>query len=126
MLAHQGVELIRVDLNGYQIHIDGMLTMIDVDLAIVDPAQLPYWFLEKLKELGIRTVEISEQDNGWIVNCLAVRPGRVIMPHGISNRTMDKLGALGVEVVQIPYDKVQLNGGGIHCSTCPLVRDSVD
>ncbi|MEK9704708.1 MAG: hypothetical protein VW233_01725 [Paracoccaceae bacterium] len=35
------------------------------------------------------------------------------------------VGALGVEIVQIPYDKVQLNGGGIHCSTCPLVRDSV-
>jgi N-dimethylarginine dimethylaminohydrolase len=126
VLAHQGVELIRVDLNGYQIHIDGMLTMIDVDLAIVDPAQLPYWFLEKLKELGIRTVEVSEQDNGWIVNCLAVRPGRVIMPHGISNRTMDKLGALGVEVIQIPYDKVQLNGGGIHCSTSPLIRDPIE
>jgi len=126
VLARQGVELIRVDLTGYQIHLDGMLTMIDVDLAIVDPGQLPYWFLEKLKELGIRTVEISEQDDPWIINCLAVRPGRVIMPHGISNRTADKLGALGVEAIQIPYDKVQLNGGGIHCSTCPLVRDSVD
>ena len=31
----------------------------------------------------------------------------------------------GVEVVTVPYDKVQLNGGGIHCSTCPLVRDPV-
>jgi N-dimethylarginine dimethylaminohydrolase len=125
VLARQGVELIRVDLTGYQIHLDGMLTMIDVDLAIVDPGLLPNWFLMRLKELGIRTVEISQQDDPWIINCLAVRPGKVIMPHGISNRTMDKLGALGVEIVQIPYDKVQLNGGGIHCSTCPLVRDSV-
>jgi len=125
VLAHQGIELIRVDLAGYSIHIDGALTMIDVDLALIDPAQLPYWFLEKLKELGIRTVEVTEQDNGWIVNCLAVAPGRVIMPHGISNRTADKLGALDVDLIQIPYDKVQLNGGGIHCSTCPLVRDSV-
>jgi arginine deiminase len=25
----------------------------------------------------------------------------------------------------IPFDKVHLNGGGIHCSTTPLVRDSV-
>jgi len=23
-------------------------------------------------------------------------------------------------------DKLQLNGGGIHCSTCPLIRDSID
>jgi N-dimethylarginine dimethylaminohydrolase len=126
VLRPQGAELIRVDLNGYEIHIDGSLTMIDVDLAIVNPSGLPYWFLAKLKELKIRTIEISPQDSTWIVNCLAVRPGRVIMPRGISNRTMDLLAQHKVEVIQIDYDKVSLNGGGIHCSTCPLVRDSVD
>lgn len=125
MLKAQGVELIRVDLAGYDIHLDISLTMIDVDLAIVNPAGLPYWFLEKLKELKIRTIEISPQDSSWIVNCLAVRPGRVIMPRGISNRTMDALVKHNVEVIQIDYDKMSLNGGGIHCSTCPLIRDSI-
>ncbi len=24
------------------------------------------------------------------------------------------------------YDKMALNGGGIHCSICPLTRDSMD
>ena len=100
--------------------------MIDVDVAIIDATQLPYWFLEKLKELGIKTVEVTPQDSGWIINCLAVRPGRVIMPPGISNRTMDQLADLNIEAIQIPYDKIHHNGGGIHCSTCPLVRDSVD
>jgi N-dimethylarginine dimethylaminohydrolase len=126
VLKPQGVELIRVDLAGYDIHIDGSLTMIDVDLAIVNPMGLPYWFLEKLKELKIRTIEISPQDSSWVVNCLAVRPGRVIMPRGISNRTMDALVKHKVDIIQIDYDKVALNGGGIHCSTCPLIRDSVD
>lgn len=125
VLKAQGVELIRVDLAGYDIHLDISLTMIDVDLAIVNPAGLPYWFLEKLKELKIRTIEISPQDSSWIVNCLAVRPGRVIMPRGISNRTMDALVKHNVEVIQIDYDKMSLNGGGIHCSTCPLIRDSI-
>ena len=125
VLAHQKVELLRVDLTGYSIHIDGAMTMIDVDVAIVDPDRLPYSFLMKLKELGIRTVEISRQDNHWILNCLAVRPGRVIMPRGISNRTADTLASMNIETIEIDYDKVQLNGGGIHCSTCPLVRDSI-
>ena len=125
VLNAQGVELLRVDLTGYSIHIDGALTMIDVDVAIIDPDLLPYPFLQKLEALGIRTVEVSEQDNHWIINCLAVRPGRVIMPRGISNRTGDTLASMGIEIVEIDYDKVQLNGGGIHCSTCPLVRDSV-
>ena len=126
VLRHQGVELICVDLPGYDIHLDISFTMIDVDLAIVNPMGLPFWFLEKLKELKIRTIEISPQDSSWIVNCLAVRPGRVIMPRGISNRTMDALVKHNVEVIQIDYDKMSLNGGGIHCSTCPLIRDSVD
>jgi len=125
VLANQGVELLRVDLNGYEIHIDGALTMIDIDLAIIDPSLLPYWFLRKLESLGIRTVEICEQDSEWVVNCLAVRPGRIIMPLGLSDKTRKTLDGLGVEVIEIPYDKVQLNGGGIHCSTCPLIRDGV-
>lgn len=125
VLAWQGVELLRVDLTGYSIHIDGAMTMIDVDVAIIDPDMLPFAFLEKLKELGIRTVEITAQDNHAIINCLAVRPGRVVMPRGISNRTADTLASMNIELIEIDYDKVYLNGGGIHCSTCPLVRDSV-
>ena len=125
VLAAQGVELIRVDLAGYEIHIDGFFVMIDVDLALIDPDGLPYTFLQRLEALGVRTIEIAPADSSWIVNCLAVRPGRVIMPEGASNRTLDLLAQHDVEIVTIPYDKMALNGGGIHCSTCPLVRDPV-
>ncbi len=123
VLRGQGVELLRVDMSGYDIHIDGSFLMIDVDLALIDARGLPYSFLEKLKQLGIRTIEITPEDNGWIINGLAIRPGRVLMPPGASNRTLDLLAKHDVEIVTLPYDKVALNGGGIHCSTCPLVRD---
>ena len=126
MLNAQGVELMRIDMTGYDIHIDGALTMIDVDIAIVDPDLLPYSFLRKLEELGIRCIEINEDDDPWIVNCLAVAPGRIVMPRGISSRTSTALEKLNMELIEIDYDKLQLNGGGIHCSTCPLIRDSVD
>jgi N-dimethylarginine dimethylaminohydrolase len=125
VLAAQGVELIRVDMAGYDIHIDGAFVMIDADLALVDPERLPYLFLERLKALGVRAIEITPADSSWIVNCLAVRPGRIIMPEGASNRTLDLLARHDVEMVTLPYDKMALNGGGIHCSTCPLVRDPV-
>jgi len=125
VLAVQGVELIRVDLAGYDIHIDGAFVMIDVRLALIDPERLPYSFLKRLEALGVRVIEITPADSSWIVNCLAVRPGRVIMPEGASNRTLDLMAQHGVEVVAIPYDKMALNGGGIHCSTCPLIRDPV-
>ena len=123
VLRGQGVELIVIDLRGYDIHIDGCFVMIDRDLALVDAGGLPFTFLERLKELGVRAIEITPQDNPWIVNCLAVAPGDVLMPQGASNRTLDRLAEVGVTVTQIAYDKVQTNGGSIHCSTGPLLRD---
>lgn len=125
VLATQGVELIRVDMAGYDIHIDGAFVMIDVDLALIDPERLPYAFLQRLEALGVRTIEITPSDSSWIVNCLAVRPGRILMPEGASNRTLDRLAQHDIETVTLAYDKMALNGGGIHCSTCPLVRDPV-
>ena len=126
VLRAQGAELLRLDMAGYNMHIDGGFVMIDVDTALVAEDQLPYWFLEKLKELGIRSVETTPEDNGWIVNCLAIAPGRLLMPEGASSQTLDRLAKLDIEITTVPYDKMQLNGGGIHCSTCPLVRDPVD
>jgi len=123
VLRAQGVELIVVDLRGYDIHIDGSFVMIDRDLALVAAEGLPFTFLEQLKALGVRTIEITPQDDPWIVNCLAVAPGDVLMPPGASNQTMDRLGEAGVTVTQLPYGKIQTNGGSIHCSTGPLLRD---
>jgi len=86
VLRWQGVELLCVDLCGYRIHIDGAFVMIDRDLAIVDPSQLPFWFLEKLKELRVHTIEVTPSDNRWIINaCRCARPvthaGRSFKPH---------------------------------------------
>ena len=56
------------------------------------------------------------------MNCLAVRPGRVLMS-AASPRTLERLDRGGIEVVPIEFEAVYRNGGGIHCSTAPLVRD---
>ena len=125
VLNRQNVDLMVVDLPAYSIHIDGWMLMIDVDLCLLDPRGLSQTFLEDLTAMGIRTIEMTPDDNSWIVNGLAVSPGRVIMPEGLSDGTAEQLDRHGVEIITLPYDKVQLNGGGIHCSTCPLIRDSV-
>ncbi|MEP7173502.1 MAG: arginine deiminase family protein, partial [Aestuariivirga sp.] len=125
VLKRQGVDLLIIDLFGYDLHIDGSFQMIGKDLAIVDPFGLPYSFLQKLKELKVQTVEISPADDRWIINSLAVAPGELLMPEGASNQTLDALAKHGVSWTVIPYGKMQLNGGGIHCSTTPLIRDPV-
>jgi len=125
VLRVQGVELLRVHLTGYRLHIDGVFVMIDVDTALINPTQLPFWFLEKLKELKVRTIEVYHEDPVWTINCLAVRPGRVLISDQVSRRTLDQLDRAGVALRVVPYDKVCLGGGGIHCSTGPLIRDPV-
>jgi len=122
-LRAEGVEVIRLDLGGYDIHIDGAFVMVDAALALLDASRLPHWFPERLRRLGIRCIEIGPDDSSWIVNCLAVRPRRILAPEGASARTLEALERHAVERVTVPCDRMHLNGGGIHCSTCPLVRD---
>lgn len=124
VLRSLGVELLKVELNGYKQHIDGALVMADLDVAIINPIGLPFWFLEKLKTLRVRTVECRPDDPPFTVNCLAVRPGRVIMSR-TSARTVENLGKAGIEVISLDYEHVYRGGGGVHCSTAPLVRDRV-
>ena len=116
-----GVELIRVPVAGYSIHIDLHLAMVDVDRALIHPAGLPYDFLVTLRELGIETIE-GVPGEEWGLNLLCLRPGRVLMAEG-SPRTAERLSGAGIEVVTIPYDELHKNGGGVHCSTIELVRD---
>jgi N-dimethylarginine dimethylaminohydrolase len=116
-----GVELIRVPVAGYSIHIDLHFAMVDVDRALIDPAGLPYDFLVTLRQLGIETIEAARGEE-WGLNLLCLRPGRVLMAEG-SPRTGELLSNAGIEVVTIPYDEIQKNGGGVHCSTIELVRD---
>jgi N-dimethylarginine dimethylaminohydrolase len=124
VLRTLGIELLKVELNGYKQHIDGAFVMADVDVALINPIGLPFWFLETLKALKIRTVECHPDDPPFTVNCLAVRPGRVIMSR-TSARTVERLGRAGVEVISLDYEHVYRGGGGVHCSTAPLVRDRV-
>jgi arginine deiminase len=68
---------------------------------------------------------MTPRDDGWIVNGLAAAPGDLLIPEGASDQTLAVLDKKGVKVEVIPFDKVHLNGGGLHCSTTPLFRDPV-
>lgn len=119
-----GIELLAVQLTGYALHLDGAFSMVDADKALVNVTKLPYWFLEKLGELGIRTIDVHPDDNWYAINCVPLRPGKVIMASG-SDRTAERLGKVGVEVIQIEYTEILKNGGGPRCSSMPLQRDPV-
>jgi N-dimethylarginine dimethylaminohydrolase len=120
-LGALGGELVSVPLGGYSIHIDGHLALVDVDKALVHAPGLPHWFLMRLKALGYELLHVDAQE-GWAVNLLTLRPGRVLMSDACP-RTAELLERRGVEVVPLAYDEIHKNGGGIHCSTHELWRE---
>lgn len=122
VLQTLGVELLCVDNTGYGLHIDGSFVMVDTDLALAFVQDLPWWFIARLKELGIHILDADPYDGAFGVNCLAVRPGRVLMS-AHAKRSAERLQKAGVEVVLVEYDELHKSGGGIHCSTLPLIRD---
>ncbi|HLI10336.1 MAG TPA: arginine deiminase family protein [Alphaproteobacteria bacterium] len=125
VLRVTGVELIRVHLTGYRQHIDGLLVMIDIATVLINPVLTPFCLIERLREMKFKIIELHPEDHPFTINCLAVAPGRVIMSEA-SRRTLDRLDREGITVISIPFDAVYRGGGGIHCSTAPLLRDPAD
>jgi N-dimethylarginine dimethylaminohydrolase len=124
VLQTMGVELVCVDNLGYGLHIDGDMVMVDVDKALAFIFELPWWFVDRVQELGIQIIDADPRDGPFGVNCLAVRPGRVIISSH-AKRSAERLDKAGVEVIMVDYDELPKAGGGIHCSTLPLIRDDV-
>ncbi|HEY3763808.1 MAG TPA: arginine deiminase family protein [Gaiellales bacterium] len=120
-LADLGIELIVVPMIGWSIHLDAHLGMVSPDAALVEVNGLPYWFLDRLRELGIEPLPCPAGEE-WAINSLALAPGRILMCDAYP-RTRELLERRGVEVIAIPYDEIQKGGGGVHCSTMELVRD---
>ncbi len=124
VLAVQGISLIRVSLTGHSLHLDGAFTMVDEKIALVNSTRLPYWFIDLLKERKIHTIEVHHADNPMSANCLVVKPGKVIFPINNGDGTAERMTKAGIDIVPIDYSECQCNGGSIHCSTLPLIREA--
>ncbi|RYM06684.1 amidinotransferase [Sporolactobacillus sp. THM7-7] len=125
ILSWQGMELIVVDLPSSMIHLDEVFNMVDVDKALVDPSNLPHWFLRMLEERGIQLIYTDPLDPPMTTNCLCLSPGKVLFTV-LGERTIERLDKAGVEVIAIPVDEINKMGGGIHCSSLVLQRDKLE
>ena len=43
----------------------------------------------------------------------------------LDQRLADRLDEAGDHLLTCDYEAVELGGGGIHCSTAPLIRDPI-
>jgi dimethylargininase len=105
------------------IHLMSVISPVADDLAVVYLPLLPMGLWELLRELGIRLIEVPDEEFATLgCNVLAVRPGVVILAEG-NPRTSAALAAAGCEVHTYPATEIGLNGsGGPTCMTRPILR----
>ncbi len=122
VLRTLGMELIRVPLPGFAMHLDGGILMVDHRKALVNVERLPYWFLRTLKELDIEPIYGDYRDISFAISVLALRPGVIVMDRrGVWTREI--LERHGVKTLPVDWEECTKHGGGVHCSSLPLVRD---
>lgn len=105
-------------------HVDGLMNMLDHDLAIIFPWQTPYDVWRALVDRGITVIEapsVEEVKEGSAVNMVALGPRQVLMPAG-NPLTRTALEAERVEVVEIDIPELRKGWGALHCMTAFLKR----
>lgn len=122
ILEEQGITLKQVNLPGYLIHLDMCSSMIDDNLALVNPRLAPYDYMTALWDLGIETVEVDAHEE-WACNLLVLDNRRIVMPDHLPRTAAMLRDTVGVDVTAIPFREILKNGGGMHCSTMELQRD---
>ncbi len=124
LLSYQGIELIVVDLPAYYIHLDEAFLPVDKDKILVSTFILPHWFLKFLRERGYTLIETDMDDPKLTNNCIALEPGKILFS-ATGEKTRKNLERAGVETVTVDITEINKMGGGIHCSTLPLKRESI-
>jgi dimethylargininase len=106
------------------IHLMSVISPVADDLAVVYLPLLPVGLWELLGELGIRMIEVPDEEFPTLgCNVLAVRPSVVILAEG-NPITAAALAAAGCEVHTYPATQIGINGsGGPTCMTRPILRD---
>lgn len=127
-LEPEEVKVVGVDLPFFEgpaacLHLMSVLSMVDVDLAVIYPRLLPVAAWQLLRDLGCRFVEVPEEEfPSMAPNVLAVAPRSCVMLEG-NPRTHQRLLDAGCEVAS--YSGVELSlkaEGGPTCLTRPILR----
>lgn len=126
MLREIGVTtVVRVGLPHGAMHLDGLLSIIDRDLAVVWPRRTPLKVVQTLRTRGFRFIEVEDEveaQQELPLNSVAIAPGEIVMPAG-GKRMRERFEAAGVRCHLVDVSECIKAGGGIHCMTGFLKRD---
>ena len=119
--------VVRVGLPYGAMHLDGLLALIDRDLAAIWPRRTPYKVVETLRRRGFKFIEVDDEREAQdclSMNLVALSPGEIVMPAG-GRAAREKYEASGVRCHVVDIGECIKAGGGIHCLTGFLKRDDL-
>jgi len=127
-LAGSGVELVPVQLPYFEgpdacLHLMSLISLVDVDLAVVYRPLLPVPFFQLLEERGVQLIDVSDEEFATMgTNVLALGPRRcLLLDH--NRETRAALEAAGCRVETYRGDELSLKAeGGPTCLTRPILR----
>ena len=128
ILAPLGVEVVAVELPYFGgpeacLHLLSLISLVDHDLAVVYPSLLAVSFWRRLRDRGIRLIEVPDEEfptQG--PNVLALAPRKVLMLEG-NPVTQRRLEEAGCDVLTYRGREISLKAeGGPTCLTRPVWR----
>ena len=128
MLREIGVrDVVRVGLPYGAMHLDGLLSLVDRDLAVVWPRRTPFKVVQTLRARGFRLIEVEDEAETQAclpMNGVAVAPGEIVVPAG-GTTMLARYAEAGVVCHVVEVGELIKAGGGIHCMTGFLKRDDL-
>lgn len=122
------IEIVPVELPHFTgpdacLHLMSLVSLVDVDLAVVYSSLMPVPFRERLRDRGVRLVEVPEGEFATLgSNVLALAPRHCVMLEG-NPVTQERLQAAGCRVETYCGREISLKAeGGPTCLTRPVLR----
>lgn len=107
------------------LHLDTHFCVIDRDIALACIEKLDPAFIAMIQKLGMKIVPVREAEVASLgCNVLSLGRNRIVST-GSAPRVDEAVRALGFDVLEVPLSEFTQCGGGVHCLTMPLRRQSV-
>jgi arginine deiminase len=105
-------------------HLDGILSIVSRNLALLYPNRLSYGAYLALRRHGFAVEELPDRHEasaGMAINIVPLGPNRAMIPSG-NPRTVALLGKYGIDCVSVNVSEIMKMGGALHCLTGVIHR----
>ncbi|UUR08211.1 dimethylarginine dimethylaminohydrolase family protein [Sphingomonas glaciei] len=120
----EGWKVTLVPIDPDLLHLDTHFCLADRDVALACVEKLDPAFVAMIRDLGIDIVPVRADEIASLgCNVLSLGRRRIIST-GSAPRVDQAVRELGFEVLTVPLGEFTQCGGGVHCLTMPLRRQS--